>query len=314
MTAQVTDAGRHAFEHAALFYDGMDSFVRDVGSFITAGLAASEPVLVAVDEQRIELLREALGASAHLVEFVDMARLGANPARIINAWERFVLDRGGGGRRVRGVGEPVWPGRTATELDECERHEYLLNTAFQGGQAWSLLCPYDVSTLDTDTLDAARRTHPLIRHGDIHTPSSAFRAMDVFDSPLPEPDRSAVLYESVFGAHDLAGLRSLALEFGTTLGLGPARSSDVALALDELATNSIVHGGGSGRFRTWIAEDSLVLEVRDGGLLGAPLVGRGPPHSARIGGRGLWMVNNLCDLLQLRNHEDGSIARAHFRL
>lgn len=314
MTAQATHEHAGSFEHAALFYRGTDEFVRDVGAFVAAGVAASEPVMVAVDQHRIELLRRALGASAERVEFVDMARLGTNPARIISAWERFVKTRGHNGRRVRGVGEPVWPGRRASELAECEVHEYLLNTAFDGGQPWSLLCPYDTSALDDVALDAAKRTHPLLHEGEVRIASAGYGAFDVFDSPLPEPERDSVLRESVFDERDLTGLREIALECATTAGLGMARASDVELVAHELATNSVVHGGGSGRFRAWVHDGSLVLEVCDRGRHAEPLVGRRLPHPSWSGGRGLWMVNHLCDLLQLRNHDGGSIARAHFSL
>jgi len=73
-----------------------------------------------------------------------MRVLERNPARIIPAWRRF-LDRQGGDRRsVRGIGEPIWSGREEQELTECQRHESLLNVAFDHGQAWRLLCPYDL--------------------------------------------------------------------------------------------------------------------------------------------------------------------------
>lgn len=314
MAAHAMRADKGSFEHAALFYRGMDAFVRDVGAFVAAGLAASEPVLVAVDQRRIESLRGALGASADHVEFADMTELGGNPARIINVWERFVNDRGANGRRVRGVGEPVWPERSAPELAECEVHEHLLNAAFGAGQAWSLVCPYDLSALGPYALGVARRTHPLIRSGMEHTPSPDYRGVDVFDSPLTEPEQASVLHDALFAPRDLPGLRKVLLDLAASVAVDAARASDLALVLDELATNSVLHGGGSGRIRTWIEDGSLVLEVRDAGRHTEELVGRRLPHSQQIGGRGLWMVNHLCDLLQLRNDESGAIARAHFRL
>ena len=55
-----------------------------------------------------------------------------------------------------------------------------------------------------------------------------------------------------------------------------------------------------------------VAEVRPGQLL--PANGRSAhPGGAREepGGRGVWMANQLCDLVQVRTFEDGSTVRIH---
>ena len=46
----------------------------------------------------------------------------------------------------------------------------------------------------------------------------------------------------------------------------------------------------------------------------APLVGRERPSPESEGGWGLWIVNSLCDLVQLRTFDNGSVARLHMRL
>ena len=71
-----------------------------------------EAVLVAVPGQRAHWLRSFFGAEP-AVQVLDMADVGANPARIIPEWQVF-LDAHAG-RRVRGIGEPVWAGRSAAE-------------------------------------------------------------------------------------------------------------------------------------------------------------------------------------------------------
>ena len=121
------------FRHEALLYDGEVGFLTGTLPFIRAGVAAGEPVLVVVSAARIGLLRSALGGNADRVAFADMADVGANPARII---------------RARGIGEPIWAGRSPAELVECQRHETLLNLAFAGVPAFWLLCPYDCEALD----------------------------------------------------------------------------------------------------------------------------------------------------------------------
>src|SRR5213078_2999554 len=105
----------------------------------------------------------ALGDDANRVTFADMAKVGANPARIIPAWKAFAADAAGTAARrpFRGIGEPIWAGRSADELIECQRHEALLNLAFVDTPGFRLLCPYDVSSLGPDVLDEARRSHPI---------------------------------------------------------------------------------------------------------------------------------------------------------
>jgi anti-sigma regulatory factor (Ser/Thr protein kinase) len=56
-----------------------------------------------------------------------------------------------------------------------------------------------------------------------------------------------------------------------------------------------------------------VCEVRDGGQLSDPLVGRRRPSSDQIGGRGLWIANQLCDLVQVRSSDEGAVVRLNVR-
>ena len=112
---------------------------------VQLGVAALAVVLVAVGPEKTALLRDELGADVEAVQFFDMRTLGRNPARLIPFWRQFIDAQGE--RPGRGVGEPVWPGRTPAEIDECERHEALLNLAFGGDREWSMRCPYDGAAL-----------------------------------------------------------------------------------------------------------------------------------------------------------------------
>jgi hypothetical protein len=161
MTATATLGSRpaDAFSHEAFFYDGRAEFVRGTSQFIREGLERDESVLVAVAADKIADLRSELGRPAAL-RFVDMAQLGRNPARIIPAWRTFLDANLAAGRRVRGIGEPIWPDREPAELVESQHHEALLNLAFGGSPHWRLLCPYDVGALRADVIEEAYRSHP----------------------------------------------------------------------------------------------------------------------------------------------------------
>jgi anti-sigma regulatory factor (Ser/Thr protein kinase) len=99
----------------------------------------------------------------------------------------------------------------------------------------------------------------------------------------------------------------------TAAGFAPARAGDVVSAVNEVASNSLRHAGGQGVLRMWRTDDALVCEVSDDGYIDEPLVGRLRPEVDDRGGRGLWMVNQLCELVQLRSSDTGTIVRMHFR-
>jgi anti-sigma regulatory factor (Ser/Thr protein kinase) len=302
-----------SFRHEALLYAGDVEFLAGVLPFIREGVEADEPVLVVVSAARIGLLRSALGHWADRVAFADMAEVGANPARIIPAWRDFVAGHDLASRRARGIGEPVWASRRPAELVECQRHETLLNLAFAGVPAWWLLCPYDTTTLAPDVLEEARRSHPFVTEAGVSAESAAWAGMEAaaapFTTALPEPLDPPP--EFAFGSGALAGLRELVAREAAAAGLDPDRAADLVLAVDEVATNSLRHGGGRGTLRIWSDGDAVVCEVRDRGRIEDPLVGRVRPPLEQDGGRGLWLVNQLCDLVQLRSSERGAVVRLH---
>jgi anti-sigma regulatory factor (Ser/Thr protein kinase) len=301
------------FRHEALFYAGKDEFLARTVPFIMDGVERSEPVLVVVDAGKIAALRHELNGAASEVQFADMAEVGRNPARIIPAWQEFVTNHGGGTRRLRGIGEPISAERSDAALAECHRHESLLNLAFAGCGDWYLLCPYDTTTLPHDVLEEAHRTHPFLFEEGKHRSSPVARGLDAiaapFEDPLPEPPPGTP--EFVFDVSGLAAVRVLTRDMGARGGLSPDRISDLALAVDEVATNSIRHGGGTGVMRIWIDDHAVVCDVRDAGRLDDPLVGRRCPSPDQIGGHGMWLVNQLCELVQIRSSMAGTIVRLH---
>jgi anti-sigma regulatory factor (Ser/Thr protein kinase) len=301
------------FSHEALLYAGLDGFVESTAAFIREGAEAGEAVLVVVAQRKINLLREALNGSAERVVFADMAKVGANPALIINAWRRFVDEQRRLSGPLRGVGEPIWAGRSADELEEAQRHEVLLNVAFSGTGPWSLLCPYDIETLPAAVIEEAARSHPVLRDGMGRRASGVFadQVDAVFSAPLPPAPADA--FEVVFADGGLDGLRALVFERAMASGLSLARSNELVLAVNELATNSLRYGGGGGVLRLWEAGGGMVCEVADRGRITDPLVGRLQPGLDREGGRGLWLANQLCDLVQIRSGPSGSTVRLHQR-
>jgi anti-sigma regulatory factor (Ser/Thr protein kinase) len=309
------DHVRPGFRHEAFLYAGRDEFLDGTAAFIRDGLAADEPTLVVVSAEKIALLSGELGTDADEVQFADMGEVGRNPARIIPAWRDFVGERSDSSRPLRGIGEPIDRSRCPAELVECQRHETLLNLAFEDTPAFWLMCPYDTDALDPAVVDEALHSHPIVSDGGRSSDSVSYRgtaaAVAPFREPLPDPAPQPK--EFYFEAAGLAALRQYVSLRAAGAGLDVIRTENLLLTVNEVATNSLRHAHGSGVLRMWEEPDYLICEVRDGGTFDDPLAGRERPVGGQLGGYGLWLANQLCDLVQVRSFVTGSVVRLHMR-
>lgn len=312
------------FCHQALHYRADDALLGSLVSFARDGLANGEVVLVMVGAAKLAALAELLAdeVASGWVELADMDTVGANPARIIPAWRAFV-ERQPAGIPLRGVGEPIDRRREGATLDECAEHERLLNVAFWdlGDRPFWLLCPYDVASLDPAVVDRSRNTHPFVvdATGDespAHARSFEYHRPDpttLSGAPLPPPPPTARRLE--VSAADAAALRRTRLAVGDAArrsGLGEA-TEDLVLSAHEVLTNALVHGRGPVEVALWQEGGTFVCQVAGAGELHDPLAGRRAPLEDRPGGRGLWLANHLCDLVQVRQVGPNIVVRLHRR-
>jgi anti-sigma regulatory factor (Ser/Thr protein kinase) len=305
------DEQRSGFEHEALFYRGNDDFLVALVPFVRDGLDRDESVLVALPRVRLALLQQALGDDADRVPWLEMEEIGVNPPRIIGAWADALAEATAAGRTLRGVGEPAWHGRRQLELVECQLHELLLNRAFDDGPAWRLLCPYDEARLPRSVCDGALEAHPIRSTSVARGPSDRFvRNGDLaaFATPLARP-REGVLRGEFRGPRDIPATRRTVAQYARTCGLSDDRVEALELAASELATNSIRYGGGGGTVAMWVQDGAAVVEFTDAGHVADPLAGRLTPGHDQEGGRGLYLVHQLCDLVQLRSSPSGTTVR-----
>lgn len=303
------DRGAGAFRHAALLFRDESEYLAAVSSFVRTALAREEPVLLAVPGYHAGPLREVLGADAEPVIFADMDEVGRNPGRMLSAIRDFSDSHAG--RRVSAVGEPAWPGRSAGEYLEAARHEALSNLAL-AGVPMVALCPYDAARLPRQVLAAAQQTHPLLARGPGETvPSPRFLGYGgippecLHPLPDPPPDARAVAYDS-----DLRPVRELVSRQAALAGLPPERAADLVLAVSELTANTLAHTPGGGVVRVWQTDGEIVCQVSDQGHIADPLAGRLRPASYR-GGYGLWVVHQVCDLVEIRTGPAGTTIRCH---
>jgi anti-sigma regulatory factor (Ser/Thr protein kinase) len=302
------DQTNTGFEHEALIYQGADDYLAGLVPFLREGLEAGEPTLVAVGPQQTKLLEGEFGGDLEPIRFLPMQEVGRNPASIIPLWRDFVDENRG--RPIRGVGEPVWAARSDQALEECHRHEGLLNVAFGGGPGWSLLCPYDAESLPGEVIERVGASHRHVRQRGGVEESRAFEpGIDYFAGELPPPAETPEVLE--FGLRELSEVRRRVAAAAERAGLDPCGVADLVTATSELAANSVMHGGGSGTLRLWWEDSRLLAEVEDRGRIEEPLVGRLRPDIQQEGGRGLWLANQLCDLVQIRSGDRGTVVRLH---
>jgi anti-sigma regulatory factor (Ser/Thr protein kinase) len=65
--------------------------------------------------------------------------------------------------------------------------------------------------------------------------------------------------------------------------------------------------------RIWFDDGAAVCEIRDAGFIAQPLAGREPPERGNGGGYGLWLANQVCELVQVRSSPAGTTVRLHVR-
>ena len=87
------------------------------------------------------------------------------------------------------------------------------------------------------------------------------------------------------------------------------------VAVNELLTNAVRHGGGRGRVALWYADGWVCCEVSDSGPGLPPAVPRHPvrPAADLPGGWGLWLAEELTDAFDLVTGGAGTTVRVSSR-
>jgi len=301
-------SGATGFRHAVLFYRGLVDYQAAVAAFLQAGLARREPVLLAISEHA----GLALPSGDGFVTIADIGELGRNPARVIPALRAFADSFGG--RPVRIVTEFIWPGRSLAEMQEGLRTEALMQRALADVAA-TVICPYSVAGLPEFVLSEAACTHQWeLRSGSI-VPSPGYGGPEAMPAiclaRLPPPPAGA---ERIEYLSDLRSLRAMIATAAQRAGLAAERVTDLTIAAGEVAANTLRHTAAGGTAMTWQVDGEMLCEISDSGHISDPLAGLRRPSLDEPGGQGLWLVNQVCDLVELRSSAAGTTVRLHMRV
>jgi anti-sigma regulatory factor (Ser/Thr protein kinase) len=311
-TMQALNAGgeRGGFSHDARLFCDSERLTHGVCGFVEEGLAAGEPGLVIVPDWRLDAVRGGLGTAAERVGFENMTELGLNPARIIPALLGWVE---GHRSPVRIVTEPVWAERSDAELVEVLRHEALVDSALAVTPA-RVLCVYDREVTPSCAVAGLERSHQRLWGPDGALRKRATdRDLGLLGAAEPPLEPPAQPIEELPMTPDLHRMRRQIERSAAASGLTRAQRQDFVLAVNEAAANALEYDEPPRALRLWRRDAAVIGEVVGRGRIEDPLAGRRRPAPTAVRGRGLWIVNQLCDLVELRSCQSRTTLRMHMR-
>ncbi|HEX3976989.1 MAG TPA: sensor histidine kinase [Solirubrobacteraceae bacterium] len=301
---------RAGFVHEALIYRDEAELDAAVQAFLREAAAVGEPVLVALPGPHLQHMREALGEEMADARLEDLEQVGRNPGRLLSMIEEWVASHDG---RARVVSEVVWPGRSRAEAVEALRHEALVNHALAGSGA-TILSPFDAQHLDDDILAGIEMTHPTVVEGGRRRAGTSYTdpMSAMFGELWPLEDPPGPVSEHPLHGSLIELRRAIARD--PALGsLSAERRSDLVFAINEAASNAVKHGNETCLTRIWHDGDEVVTEVSSHSGIEDVMAGRRRPAADALQGRGLWLINQVCDLVELRSGASGTTLRMHIK-
>jgi anti-sigma regulatory factor (Ser/Thr protein kinase) len=307
------------FVHDAFLFDSAEQLADVAGPFVLEGLSAGEAAVVATSPATAAVIREAVDGhpDVHVLERSEVYR--ARTPSAIQTFRRLAEQNSTTGvDRVRVVGEPNF-GRTAHDWLEWQRYEAVINEALAGWPLWGL-CVFDTHRLPDPLLETALRTHTALVTEDGRRPNPRYVEPAEYLRSLPVPDEpleDSVPRLAAEEVTDFIGLRrSVAAELGSVPASAELRD-DFLLAVDEMTSNALRHGGAPVSLHLWVAPDRMVCTIADCGPgWDDPFAGYGPAHGDDLsrGGMGLWLARQLCDHVDITQDDAGVRVRLTTRL
>jgi anti-sigma regulatory factor (Ser/Thr protein kinase) len=285
------------YRHVAHPYSGHDDFVSTCGGLVQEALARDErPMLLAV-ATKLDDVRAVLGPGSDDVAFIPTDEHGRNPSRIVTMLHSFQV--GGDGRPALSITETVVPGLSRAALAEARFAEAVLNVDEVRAYPMGVVCLYDRAGLEPADLHEMHRSHPTVFGETDNADFDRGLAAATFATDLAAgPAGHSRLAVSPL---QLADMRVFVRAQAAGHGIAADRLDDLVLAANEIVTNSLRHGGGTCAVHVWADAGAVVTEVRDSGWFDDPVAGRLAPLPEATSGRGLWLANHLCDLVQVRS-------------
>ncbi|TFV53250.1 sensor histidine kinase [Geodermatophilus sp. DF01-2] len=302
------------YVHDALFFSSPDELAAGTVPFVREGLATGDAVVVAASPGTADLVRAAVGGDprVRVLERGDTYRRRTPTA--VASFRRLADELAAtGAPRIRVVGETDF-GRTERDWLEWQRYEAVINEVLGPWPLWGL-CVFDTRRLPEQVLESVARTHPTVVAGGQRTPNPRFVDPARYLSGLPVPPEPLQASTPRLAVDDVADPIALRHAVAAALAAvaGPCEVvEDFLLAVDEMTSNAVRHGGPPVGLRLWTSAERVVCTVTDHGPgLDDPFAGYGPAHGEDLsrGGMGLWLARQLCDHVDITTGPDGVAVR-----
>jgi anti-sigma regulatory factor (Ser/Thr protein kinase) len=297
-------------DHDLLLYDDNATFAKELAAFFGDDPTPWDQHIVIAPRDRFLAFADLVPEVADGVVHIDAAEWYGRPVSALSRC-RQLLRRHRDASRVRIVGDVAIGHDDCVEWARCES---AINEVFADFPV-SILCSYH-SDVPRAVVDRARQAHPAVVESGVRFPNVSYREPAVLVPELrldlPVPTGRPVVDVDLPAA--LSAVRREIEQAAQRARYGEAAIHDFLVAVTELATNALVHGGGAGRLQVWCDHRALHCEVNDEGPgLRDVLAGYRPPALDSVGGAGLWATRHLVDRLELLANEPHGV-RAVARL
>lgn len=280
--------------------------------FAREAVAEGNPVFLAYDRRKLDLLREWLGSNSGttLVAADGADGTYANPARAIESYRKLFEEQvAAGATRIWIAGDAPHAGNGGN-FHGWDRYESAVNVVWEDYPVRSV-CLYDATTVPADVRDVVERTHPWLV-----CPSGERRKNPRYQDPsvfvgLPAPADLLEATSPLLELRDPTPVRARqAVRRAAIDVIGDDTLDDLLIAVSEAVTNANLHGRPPVAVRVWVAHDRVIVHVQDGGSgPDDPLAGLVPTPKPNGAGLGMWLTHQLGVDVALIADADGFTVR-----
>jgi anti-sigma regulatory factor (Ser/Thr protein kinase) len=290
---------------------------------ISRWLESGQRVLMVVGQPIADLVRARLGTHVAGLEWGEQTGFYTRLGSTYERFRQYLAERHAAGRPVHVVAEPELADIVATDA-AAERtcaylpYEAMCNEAY-APYGSPVTCVWDTRRHSSTIIEEARSVHgyELTEAGQIGNPGyqdpEQYLAARGQAELKPVPalvDHDVTLTD----LDDLRVLRHTVTAWTRGHDFRPAVAADVSIAVTEIATNALLHGGQPARARAWHDDGTLIVQVDDsGGRRLSPAAGYRPPAvTSATNGRGLWLARQLADTVATHTRPGRTSVRLHF--
>jgi anti-sigma regulatory factor (Ser/Thr protein kinase) len=313
-----------AFLHSAVLPDSDDDLVTALTTELRHSAHTCDQVLLVVSDHARALLTEPLRDLECDQQWADPAAFYQRLGFAYEGFRRYLAEQATQGRRVHVVAEPELAGDSASDprpgrYDAYLAYEAVCNDTY-APYGSPVTCIWDSRRHPARLLDGVRATHRHLLTPSGRQPSPRFQPADAFLTgahhlPMPPAPQHTDHDRTVTGVAELSGLRATLSAWAHEHRFAAEPADDLLVAVVEVVSNGLRHAVTPVRIRAWHQHDTLIVQCDDAAGLPVPATAgyhRPGATDAAPGGRGLWLVRQLADVVLVDSVPGRTSVRLHF--